>query len=453
MKNKIGGNKFACFLLVFLSFQLSSLNAQNYHSIAHSEWSKDAVIYEVNVRQYTPEGTFKAFEKHLPDLKKLGVKILWLMPINPIGELNRKGSLGSYYSVKDYKAVNPEFGSIDDFKNLVSKIHSMGMKVIIDWVANHTSWDNVWVKTHPEFYTRNAEGNLVPPVADWADVIDLNYENKELWKYMIDAMRYWIKDCDIDGFRCDVAAMVPTEFWIEVRKELAQNKNDIFMLAEANENYLHQAFDMTYNWPLKDFMNDIAQGKKKAVDLIDFFEKEKKEYNADDYRMDFTTNHDENTWNGTEYERLGNAAETFGVFCEVIKGMPLIYSGQEAGMNKRLRFFDKDTIDWKPNPMRNIYTQLNELKKNNKALWNGIAGGEMQFITTENYDVLSFVREKDGNKILAVFNMSPKEQSVKLTSKLIKGNYSILFNDNKKVELPDDLLINLKPWQYFIYFK
>jgi len=448
---RIKTNRFVVFplALLFFFFNQSNITSQN---ISHSIWSQNASIYEVNIRQYTPEGTFAAFKKHLPELKKLGVDILWLMPINPIGEQNRKGSLGSYYSVKDYKAVNPEFGSSDDFKKLVDNIHKNGMHVIIDWVANHTSWDNVWVKTHPEFFTKDANGKFVPPVADWGDVIDLNYDNKKLWEAMIDAMNYWLKEYNIDGFRCDVANMVPIEFWIEARKELSKTKSDVFMLAEANENYMHKAFDMTYNWSLKDMMNDVAKCKKDAEDIKNLFENEKNEYNTNDYRMVFTSNHDENSWNGTEYERLGKAVETFVVLCGTVKGMPLIYTGQEAGMNKALRFFDKDTIDWKPSPLRKTYTTLNELKKSNKALWNGSAGGEMIFLENGNKNILSFVREKENNKIIAVFNLSSQQESLKIDLQKYAGEYEDVFGKNK-INISKNLELKLEPWQYKIYSK
>ncbi len=440
------------FLPAIILFLFSSVFAQAPTTVQHPEWSKNAVIYEVNIRQFTPEGTFAAFEKHLPDLKKLGVDILWFMPINPIGVLNRKGSLGSYYSVKDYKAVNPEFGTIDDFKKLVSKIHDAGMYVIIDWVANHTSWDNVWVNAHPEFFTKDKNGNFVPPIADWEDVIDLNYDNKELWNYMIDAMNFWVKENNIDGFRCDVAAMVPTEFWLEARKELLKSKNDIFMLAEANENYLHQVFNMTYNWPLKDLMNDVAQGKKEPSAIKEYFENEKKEYNVDDYRMVFTSNHDENSWNGTEYERLGDAAETFAVLCGTVKGMPLIYTGQEVGLNKRLRFFEKDTVDWEIKPIREIYTKLNSLKKSNKALWNGKAGGEMSFIETNNKNVLAFTREKDGNSVISIFNLSPGTETIKIDFQKSDAKYFDVF-DGSEITLDRILELKLDAWKYKIFSK
>ena len=343
-------------LLIFLFLIANNFSsAQNIKSVKHPDWSYNLSIYEVNTRQYTPEGTFEAFDTHIKELKDMGVGIVWFMPINPIGEKNRKGTLGSYYSVKDYKGVNPEFGTLQDFKETVNQIHSMGMYVIIDWVANHTAWDNVWVKEHPDFYTKDSLGNFVPPVPDWHDVIDLNYDNKELWQYMIDAMKYWVEECDIDGFRCDVAGMVPLDFWKTAHAELDKIKN-VFMLAEAEGPELHEAFDMTYSWELLHLMNNVAQGKKDVQSIRDYFQKEKNQYPPDAYRMRFTTNHDENTWNGTEFERMGEAAETFDVFTCVIPGMPLLYSGQEAGLNKRLDFFEKDTIEWKDSKYKFLYT-------------------------------------------------------------------------------------------------
>lgn len=439
------------FIILFLLISIPC-EAQQRTNFNPPDWSKNAIIYEVNVRQFTDSGTFKEFENHLPELKKLGVDILWLMPINPIGVLNRKGGLGSYYSVRDFKKINPEFGTLEDFKNLVAKIHQNGMRVIIDWVANHTSWDNEWTKTHPEFYNKDSDGNFFPPVADWSDVIDLNYDNKELWNYMIDAMEYWVKECNIDGFRCDVAAMVPIEFWIDARMKLSKTKN-LFMLAEASESFLHQAFDMTYNWQLKDLMNEIAVGKKDATDIIKYYESEKRDFNKKDYRMVFTSNHDENTWNGTEFERLGVAAESFAVLCGTISGMPLIYNGQETAMNKRLRFFEKDTIEWKPDRMREIYSKLNNLKKNNKALWNGIYGGEVKFIESNNRNVLGFIREKDSHQVFALFNLSHEKQTVELKNTPLCGNYLNLFDSQEIKNFEEKLSFDLKPWQYFIYTK
>ncbi len=225
------------------------------------------------------------------------------------------------------------------------------------------------------------------------------------------------------------------------------------MLAEASENYLHKAFDMTYDWKLKDIMNDIAKKKKKASDIIKHFETEKNEFRPDDYQMVFTSNHDENTWQGTEFERLGKGAETFAVLCGTVRGMPLIYSGQEAGLKKRLRFFEKDTIEWNTDPLREIYTILNRLKLKNEALWNGSAGADMKFIKTNNDDVLAFVRGKNKSKVLAVFNLSDKNISVNLSDQLIAGRYQNLFDRKKKIKLSNELNLSLAPWQYILYFK
>jgi glycosidase len=400
----------------------------------HPEWSKNVAIYEVNIRQHTPEGTFKAFEEHLPQIKEMGIGIIWLMPIQPIGIENRKGGLGSYYSISDYTAVNPEFGTMEDLKSLVNKAHELDIRVILDWVANHTAWDHPWTKYNPDFYTKDSVGNFVPPVDDWADVIDLNYENMNLRKEMTEAMKFWITDCDIDGFRCDVAAMVPTDFWNDAVAELNKVKQ-VFMLAEATEPELHEhAFDMTYGWKMLGLINDIAKGDKSANDLYDYYEWQKEEYSPDDYQMIFTTNHDENSWNGTVQERLGNAVETFAVLTGVVKGMPLVYGGQEAGLDKALRFFEKDTIDWKENKLRTIYTKLFNLKKNNKALWNGIAGGEMNIIkSSDEKNIFSFVRVKDGDKVVAIFNLSPDKKRFSIESDKLTGAYTNLFT-NEKVE-------------------
>ncbi len=389
-----------CVILIFSNVDF----AQTIKS--HPEWSRNATIYEVNIRQFTPEGTFAAFAKHLRELKRLGVKIIWLMPVQPVGVLHRKGKLGSYYSVKDYKAVNPEFGTNKDFADLVNGAHKLGMKVILDWVANHTAWDNPWIKEHPDFYTRDKNGKIISPVPDWRDVADLDYSNHLLWEKMSDAMLYWIKNFDVDGFRCDVAAMVPTEFWNYAVGRLMKVKN-VFMLAEASEPELYSAFDMTYDWKLKDIFNDIAKGEKDCSYIYNHFaEYEAETYPVDSYRMLFTSNHDENSWTGSAIERLGKYAPLFAVVCETGDGMPLIYSGQEAGLKKRLRFFDKDTIAWKISPFRNLYSKLNKLKLTNRALRNG-DGGKMEFITSpDSRNLLIYKRRKDNDEVITMINFS-----------------------------------------------
>ena len=438
-------------ILVVILF--STGYAQKETTVVHPEWSNNASIYEVNIRQYTAEGTFKAFQKHIPELKKLGIEIIWIMPVNPIGEKNRKGTLGSYYSVENYRAINPEFGTFNDFKNLVNEIHKQGMHVILDWVANHTSWDNVLTKTHPDFYKRDSLGNFIAPVADWTDVIALNYNNPNLWIYMENTMEYWVKETGIDGFRCDVADMVPTSFWNFVRKELEKIK-PVFMLAEAENPALQKnAFDMTYAWEFHNILKQIYKGKMTVNDLDKYYVKEEEKYNPDAYRMVFTTNHDENSWNGTVFQRFGDAVKTFAVLCGVVKGMPLVYSGQETGMNKALRFFDKDTIDWKKSSFRDLYTKLIHLKLNNKALWNGISGGEMERIKTNNDDkIFSFIREKDNNKVFAVFNLSAQNQNIKINDNRIEGNYKDLFT-SKTNSLTSGYNIELPAWGYKIFVK
>ncbi|MBR7746209.1 alpha-amylase family glycosyl hydrolase [Undibacterium baiyunense] len=425
--------------------------AQTRSEVVHPAWTKNATIYEANIRQHSKEGSFQKFEEYLPELKKMGVKVIWLMPINPIGEKNRKGTLGSYYAVRDYKAVNPEFGTPADFKKLVKAIHAQGMYVIIDWVPNHTAWDHPWTEKHPEFYKKDKDGKFVPPVPDWADVIALDYSNQQLRKEMVDAMRFWLTEYNIDGFRCDVAAMVPTDFWNDTRKELDKTKK-VFMLAEAHEFELHEkAFDMTYGWQYKDLFNEIAQGKKSVKDLDAYLNGEEKNYHADAYRMLHITNHDLNSWEGTEFVRLGDAVETFLVLSNIMKGMPLMYSGQEAGNNKALNFFERDPIEWKAHPFKQLYTKLFQLKKTNKALWNGVAGGEMQRIHTGADDkVFAFTREKDGNKIVAIFNLSNQAQTADVQSALAKGKLRDI-HSGAKAPLGSNVKFNLKPWEYKVF--
>ena len=437
------------FFIFFLLILSETISAQKF---SPPEWSYDKAIYEVNVRQYTVEGNFKAFEKHLPKLKELGADILWLMPIHPIGEKNRKGTLGSYYSVKDYKAVNPEFGTLEEFKSLVKMIHKMGMYVIIDWVANHTAWDNEWIIDNPEFYTTDSLNNIITPVPDWADVADLNYDNKELWAEMIDALKFWVEECDIDGYRCDVAGMVPIEFWIEARTELDKIKK-VFMLAEWDTPEIHLAFDMTYDWNLHHILNGIVKGDKTAVDLTQQLMKNENDFPINAFRMQFTSNHDENSWNGTEFERLGDGVKTFAVLTCVIPDMPLVYTGQEAGNTKRLSFFNKDTVEWKDYELFNIYSKLFQLKKNNKALRNGDLGGEMTFIQSSNEEnIFAFTRSSEGDKILAIFNLSDNSLEFELIGETLQGSYKNFFTGELESFVSKETF-SLNPWEYRIYTK
>ena len=310
-----------------------------------ADMAETSVIYEVNVRQFSPEGTFAAVTKEISNIKKLGVKILWIMPIYPIGEENRKEGLGSYYSIKDYRGINPEFGNAEDFKKLVDEAHKNGIYVILDWVANHTAWDHPWVKQHPDWYEQDKNGKMHSPY-DWSDVVALNFDNKEMRKQMIADMKYWLDDFKIDGFRCDMAHEVPTDFWNEAKPQLA-NGREIFMLAETEKPELlaNDAFDAAYGWEIHHIMNDIAKGKKNVSAIDAYMDSIPKKWQADDYKLLFTSNHDENSWAGTEYERMGDAVETFAALTYTLPGIPLIYNGQEEDFNRRLKFFVKDSID------------------------------------------------------------------------------------------------------------
>jgi glycosidase len=418
------------------------------------EWSRNANIYEVNVRQYTPEGTLNAFAKHMPRLKEMGVDILWLMPIYPISEKNRKGSMGSYYAVADYQKVNPEFGTLEDLKSLVDEAHKLGMKVILDWVANHTGWDNYLIEEHKDWYTQNEKGEVViPEGTDWTDTADLNYENEEMRKYMTESLKYWVVNADVDGFRCDVAGMVPTDFWEKARVELDAVK-PVFMLAEdGGHELLENAFDMGYGWEFHHIMNDVAKGKKTANDMEAFFHKVDTVFPADSYTMNFTTNHDENSWNGTTEERMGEGAKTFAVLTFTMPGMPLIYSGQEAGLNKRLKFFEKDEIDWSNLEMTAFYKELINLKKNNKALWNGVKGGKLVRIPSDqNEKIFAFTREADGNKVVVMLNLSKEAVKATLDLGANAGNYAC-YKDGNKHDLAGKLEVEMKPWEYRVYVK
>ncbi|MDP6908203.1 MAG: alpha-amylase family glycosyl hydrolase [Flavobacteriales bacterium] len=383
-------------------------------SKSESNWSANSTIYEVNLRQMTEDGTFKAFqEQHLDRLADMGIEILWFMPIYPIGEKNRKGTLGSYYAVKDYQAVNPEHGTMEDFKELVDAAHSKGMKVILDWVANHTAWDNAWVTEHPEWYTTDSTGKMVPPVADWADVVDLNYDDTEMREAMIESLEFWLREADVDGYRCDVAEMVPLDFWVDARARIDAVKPNFF-LAEGEAAELHEAFDMTYAWSFHHLMNEIARGEKGASDVKVYWEEHKSKYKSEDYRMQFITNHDENSWNGTAIERMGDNRNSFAVMSFTVPGMPLIYSGQEADMDKRLEFFEKDVIDWSDDSLVDFYKKLILIKSVSPVLLNGPTGGAIDFLDVGEENILVYTRSTEESEMLIALNFSDDETRVKV---------------------------------------
>ena len=392
-------------------------------------WVKSATVYEVNVRQYSSNSKLSSVTSDIPRLKSLGVDVLWLMPIYPIGVTNRLGSLGSPYSIKDYKKVNPEFGTAADLKALVKAAHKAGMHVILDWVANHTAWDNAWVSRHPDWYTQ-VNGQIISPAGTgWNDVADLNYDNQDMRAAMISSMKYWVTNFDVDGFRCDAAGMVPQDFWEQATTELAKSKK-LFMLAEdgSSSGLLQNAFNANYSWSLLGNLKTLASGYGSQTQIENLMDQESYSYPTGTFPLNFITNHDENSWNGTAKEFYGSAEDAMAVLTYTLPGMPLIYNGQEIGLDKRLAFFEKDAISWKAYGAKSkaktlFYTQLNSIKENNPALWAGTAGGRITFLQSDNPSVMAFVRIKGTNKVLTVINLTTEKQTVTLTttsSKLYK---------------------------------
>lgn len=418
------------------------------------EWSYNQTIYEVNVRQYSQEGSFDAIRNDLPRLKELGVGILWLMPIHPIGEINRKGTLGSYYSVKDYFDVNPEFGTKEDFRKLVDAVHEQGMYIILDWVANHTAWDNPLTDTNPEFFETDDNGNFIPPRGtDWDDVIQLDFGNPDVWDYMISALVYWVDEFNIDGYRADVADLVPTAFWNRARAELDSVK-PVFMLAEAETPEHHYAaFDMSYSWRMHHLFNSIAQGTEPVSKLDEYLTEDRALFPPNAFRMQFTSNHDENSWNGTVFERLGDAVKSFAVLSATIEGMPLLYNGQEAGMSKRLEFFEKDPIDWERNEFFDFYQRLFNLNLTNSALFNGTRGGGMvRIATTADDQIYAFHREKNGDQVVVFLNLSDNPATFSFGKTGLSGTYTELFTD-AVASITETDSIDFAPWEYQVWVR
>lgn len=444
-------------LLLLSMSACSSETPKNESDPTPPEWSYDATIYEVNVRQFSEEGSFTKVEEALPRLKELGIDILWLMPIHPIGEVERKGPLGSYYSVKDYYGVNPAFGSKEDFRSLVEATHEHDMKLILDWVANHTAWDNELTETNPDFYETNEEGNFIPPRGtDWSDVIQLDYSNPDVRDYMIDALRYWVEEFNIDGYRADVASYVPTDFWNRARAELDAIK-PVFMLAEAYEPELHPAFDMSYHWDFHHLMNRIAQGEAELSEIDAQFAATKEAFGEDAFMMNFITNHDENSWAGTTFDRLGDGKEAFAVLMSTVEGMPLIYNGQEAGLDKMLEFFEKDPIDWDYDSQYiDFYTRLMHLKQDHPALQNGSRGGALERISTSHDDAIyAFSRSSDEQEVVVILNLSDQpQQEVILQHDAGDAVFQSLFVNHEhagEMQLPQTFSLNA--WEYHVFYR
>jgi len=412
------------------------------------EWIIQGNIYEVNIRQYTVEGTLQAFAKHLDRLKSMGVQTLWFMPLNPISKVDRKGTLGSYYAVSDYTALNPEFGTMNDWNTLVKVIHDKGMKVIIDWVPNHTGADNRWLKEHPDFFVKDSSGKAAI-AKDWADTRQLNFQNTEMQDSMIAAMKFWLLNSDIDGFRCDVAWNVPGLFWQKCIAQLRTIKN-VFMLAEGDSSYLPRSgFDAVYPWQMYHIMEKVANGTMPAFALDSIQHLNANIYPAGTIQMYFTSNHDENSWNKADFGNFsGRSHAPFAVFTQtMVNGVPLIYSGQEEPILRPLQFFDKDPIIFETFARADFYKTLLYLRKKNKALaanalYRKIRAGDEK-------TVFAYVREKAGNRVLVILNFSDKEQTISIKDKALLGNVYSVFRG--RTESLTGKSWKMEPWGYAVY--
>jgi glycosidase len=410
------------------------------------EWAKGANIYEVNIRQYTPEGTFSAFRLHLPRLRDMGVKIIWLMPVTPISQEARLGTLGSYYSCSNYTAVNPEYGTLDDFASLVQEAHQLGLKVIIDWVANHSGRDHHWTKEHPDWYMKDANGNFTEENG-WEDVIDLNYEVNDLRTAMIDAMKFWVSNYDIDGFRCDMAHLVPLDFWKQARTDCEAVK-PLFWLGECEAVPYHDVFDVTYAWEWMHATEDFCRHRTQVATIYNVLHGYS-QYPAGSQKLFFTANHDENSWNGTEYEKYGDAAKALAVFTCTWPGIPLIYSGQELPNNKRLKFFDKDAIEWKvPLLLHDFYKSLLSLHQTN-----AVAEGETFILPSGTYGMMAYLRKKNDEVVLVVLNLSG-ENKVRFTAEheWLQGTFTNLFS-GLGFSFKGKETFELQAYEYIVYQK
>ena len=431
---------------------LADYAPEPYVTLQHAPWTEKAVLHQINTRQFTREGTFRAAMAELPRLKELGVDILWLMPIQTIGEQNRKGTLGSPYSVKDYTAVNPEFGTEADLHAFIDAAHAMGFKVILDWVANHTAWDNAWVTEHSERYERDWKGDFHPtPWWDWSDIIDLDYDEPGVRKAMTEALAYWGREFDVDGYRADVAGYVPIDFWEQARADLNEIK-PVFMLAEWKDPELtRKAFDAVYAWDWHQTAKRVAKGEADATAFYGYYSENESAWPKEAMRMTYIANHDSNAWEGTQYENFGAALPAMIALSFTGEGLPTIYNGQEACNSKRLEFFERDPIDWsqaKGCELTDLFRNLIAFRDANPALHNAPWSARMIKVESDQpKQVLSWVRQKDGNKVLGLFNFSDQPVNVGFLSTLQNGTYRD-FATGLPTDIDSETKVALAPWHY-----
>lgn len=415
----------------------------------HPKWSSQANVYEVNLRQYSEEGTINAFLKSLPRLHDMGIKVLWFMPLTSVGKEGRKGTLGSYYAISNYREVNPEFGTLDDFKKLVEAAHELDMKVIVDMVFNHTANDHHWVKDHPDYYNYHPDGCIIHPHG-WDDTSELNFENKDLWQSLLEVLKFWLKECHIDGYRCDMAHLVPLEFWLWAREKMMKEKEDLFWLAECEESLYHLAFDATYTWRWMHASEEFIQGRMSLVHLAMVLYRSVTEFPCSALRLYFTTNHDENSWNGTEYEKYGDAAALFAVFTCTWNAIPLIYSGQELPNRKRLKFFEKDPIEWTENiALHDFYKTLLTLKSNNPALCSGDPRVFTRILShPDDEHVFAFSRKNGIYEVIVILNCCSWHHDFEISE--TSGAFRNVFGGDD-IHMETTYNVHLLPWGYLVY--
>ena len=440
-----------CFLATQLwaAPQLAAQDASTPQAYPHAPaWVADQTLYEVNLRQFSPEGNVEGLRKQLPRLKELGIGTLWLMPVNPIGSVGRTGRLGSPYAVRNYTQFNPEFGTLAEFKAFVDQAHRMGMFVIIDWVANHTALDHDWVREHPDWYKHDSSGELVHPMPTWKDVVALDYRSTALRSEMIESMAFWVRDVGVDGFRCDAAEMVPLDFWAQARDSLRKIK-PVFMLAEGvNPELLSYAFDAAYAWDLSANMENIVKGTKTVPDLINYLKADAQILPHGKFRLNFTSNHDKNAFQGTTQEVFGPAADAFTVLTFTVPGMPLIYNGQETGAEHQLNLFDRDPVVWREDPEARLYATLDHLKRNNLALWDGVISAPVQFIEAgAGKSVLVFRRQAGGDSVIVALNLDGRPAKIRVPPGVMEMQ-TILGDDSLPYQRGD---LVLKAWGYHVW--
>lgn len=436
--------KVFCHLIAFLCACLS-VDCLAYErpkeKLPPPDWARNAVIYEVNIRQFTERGKFDTFAEHLPRLKKLGVNVLWLMPIHPIGQVNRKGRLGSYYSVKNYTAINSEFGDARAFKSLVKQAHELDMRVMLDWVAHHTSHDHHWVKEHPSWHQRRSGGSL-RYLFDWADTANLDYTQKDMRKAMIEAMLYWVKEFDVDGFRCDFATAVPADFWQEAITTLQKEKNLLFLAEDArSQDLLHAGFHLNYGAGLYQAMDDVVSKSMSPTQLPRYLDQWMGLYSKDSAPLLYLSNHDENSWRGALDWRFGSASDAFAVLTFTLPGIPLIYSGDEAGLDKSLEFFEKDRIVWRDHPRFALFSTLAYLKRSSDVLSEFPRESRVHWLNVKNKAVFAFERRAKEEVIQVFANLS--EQDARLTNldspllpQVVLQSEGVASQDGRSITIP-----------------